>query len=167
MNIHTPELPPYLERLNDIIVPKGQIQIALFDAKTGRIKEVQFYKNMVVTAGKNSIAAGIKGDTSNNKGIITYCGVGTSVQAPALGDTSLIAEIFRKLISVRSVAGNVATFQTFFTTSEANGTLREAGLFGDDASGTANSGTLFCRTAINRIKTSSDTLTFSWSLTIG
>lgn len=154
--------------LNDqIAVPTGAIQLILRDAATGRIKAVEHYKNMFVTAGKNALADALRGNTADNKGIITYCSVGTSSVAPALSDTSLLAEIGRKAISVRSVAANVATFQTFFTTSEGNGTLREAGLHGDDASASANTGTLFCRAAINRTKSSSDTLTMSWAVTIG
>lgn len=152
---------------NDIIIPKGACALILRDGKTGKIKAVDFIKNTFVTAGKNALAAGLMGTTSNNKGIITYCAVGTSVVAPELGDTGLTTEIFRKLVSVRSVAANVATFQTFFTTAEANGTLREAGLFGDDASGTPGSGTLFSKLAINRVKSASDTLTMSWDITIG
>lgn len=155
----------YIQR-NEIVVPTGKVLLQLQDVRTGKIQQGLF-DNMVVTAGKNSMADALRGNTANNKGIITYCGLGTSSQAPALGDTSLIAEIARKLVSVRSVSGNVATFQTFFTTSEGNGALREAGLFGDDASGTANSGTLFCRVAINRTKTSNDTLSLTWSVTIG
>lgn len=151
---------------NDLVVPTGKILIDLYNTITKK-HDIQLVKNMFVTAGKNSLADGLRGTTENNKGTITYCAVGTGVTAPALGNTTLQTEIFRKLISVRSVSGNVATFQIFFTTSEANGTLREAGLFGDDASGTANSGTLFCRAAINRTKSSSDTLTFTWSVTIG
>ena len=152
---------------NDIIIPKGACALILRDGATGKVKAVDLIKNTFVTAGKNSIASALKGNTDNNQGIITYCAVGTSVVAATLADTGLTTEIFRKLVSVRSVSGNVATFQTFFTITEANGTLREAGLFGDAASGTANSGTLFSKLAINRTKTASDTLTMSWDITIG
>lgn len=153
--------------LSDLVIPKGACALVLRDAKTGRIKSVDLLNNTFVTVGKNSIATALMGEKANNQGIITYCAVGTSVIAPELTDTGLTTEIFRKLVSVRSVADNVATFQTFFSTSEANGTLREAGLFGDNATGTANTGTLFSKLAINRVKSTSDTLTLSWSITIG
>jgi hypothetical protein len=150
--------------LNEKIVPTGKV---LFDYHNVE-KDTHEYilvDNMFVTAGKNSVASRLIETAS--KGMITYCGLGTGITAPAAGDIELQTEIYRKLISVRSVSGNIATFQTYFTTAEANGTLKEAGLFGDDATDTANSGTLFCRTAINRTKTSSDTLTLSWAVTIG
>lgn len=150
----------------EIIVPTGMVLIEIRNVLTGREENIMT-KNMVVTAGKNAMASALIGTTANDKGIISYCALGTSSVAPALGDTQLAAELGRKLVSVRSVSGNVATFQTFFTISEVVGTLREAGLFGDDASGIANSGTLFCRTAINRVKTGNDTLTLSWAVTIG
>jgi len=154
-------------KLNDRIIPSGMVLVELRDARTGKLKSQDLIKNTFCTVGKNSIADALRGTETGTKGIITWCGVGTSVLAPTVADTTLTTEIFRKLVSVRSVSGNVATFQTFFTTSEANGTLREAGLFGDDASGTADSGTLFSKLAINRVKSTSDTLTLTWSITIG
>ena len=152
--------------LSESVVPVGKLLIEIRDAKTGKLKSSDLVDNMFVTTGKNAIASRLIGTTSNNKGIITYCALGTSSVAPALTDTILAAELARKLVSVRSVSGKVATFQTFFTTSEGNGTLAEAGLFGDDASATADTGTLFCRTNINRTKTASDTLTLTWTVTI-
>lgn len=134
---------------------------------TGKVRIFR-YHNMVVTYGKNGIAQRLAGQDS---GEITYCALGTGITAPALGDTALQTELIRKLISVRSYAGNVATFQTYFTTSEGNGTLKEAGLFGNGvgrtASSTPGSGQLYCRVAINRTKTSNDTLTLNWDVTIG
>jgi hypothetical protein len=123
---------------------------------------------MVVNIGRYALADALRGTETNNRGIITWCAVGTSVVAPARADTGLTTEIFRKLISVRSWGGAAtSTFQTFFTTTEANGALREAGLFGDTASSIPGSGVLFSKLAINRAKSSSDTLTLSWDITVG
>lgn len=149
----------------EIIIPKGAVMITLRNVITGRITH-ELYKNMFVTAGKNSLADHIRGTTADNKGIITYCALGTGLTAPALADTILQTEIARKLVSVRTVAANVALFETFFTTAEAIGSLKEAGLFGDNATSSVDTGTLFCRVAINRTKSANDTLTLQWSLTI-
>lgn len=151
--------------LSETIKMRGQIEIIIRDAKTGKIKSHDIIKNMVVTTGKESIAGGLIQES--NKGMITYCALGTGTTAPALGDTDLQTELVRKLISVRSRSNNQAIFETFFTTSEGNGSLREAGLFGDDASSIPGSGTLFCRAAINRTKSSNDTLTLRWTVIIG
>jgi hypothetical protein len=156
-------------QFEDTIKMRGRLVLLFRDPKTGRIKNRYCYKNMVVTAGKNSIAQRLSGNSQ--AGEITYMALGTGTVAPALADTQLQTELVRKLVSVRSYNNNSAAFQTFYTTSEGNGTLREAGLFGNSAaltaSGTVNSGQLFCRTAINRTKTSSDTLTFLWYVTVG
>ncbi len=153
--------------LNDSLKLTGEVLVEIHDAKTGKLKSSQLYKNLVVTAAKASIADALRGNQTNGAGQITYCAVGTSVTAPALSDVALVAEIARKLVSIRSAAGAVATFKTFFNQSEANGVLKEAGLFGGLATGTLDSGTLFCRTNINRTKTTSDTLTLTWRVTVG
>lgn len=150
----------------EIVVPVGKVLAILQNIHTGHIYK-QLTNNMVVTAGKNALADRLIGTTANNRGIITYCALGTGIVAPVEANTILGTELFRKLISVRSVVGNIATFQTFFTATEVVGTLTEAGLFGDGATGVADSGTLFCRALINRVKTSSDTLTLVWTVTIG
>lgn len=154
-------------KFGDKIIPAGMVLVEIRDARTGKLKSSDLVKNTFCTVGKNSIADALRGTETNNRGIITWCALGTDATAPDVADTVLGNEIFRKLISVRSVTGNVAQFQTFFTTAEANGALKEAGLFGDDASSTADSGTLFSHLAINRTKTTSDTLTLTWSITIG
>ena len=156
--------------MNESIKLTGQLRLILRDAKTGRIKADDTYKNMVLTLAKNAIADRLRGTSANNRGTITYIGVGTGTTAPVAGNTKLEAELFRKLLSVREISAsgdNIAEFTVFFTTSEANGSLSEAGLFGDNASATTDSGILYCRTLINRVKTASDTLTMVWQLTIG
>ena len=75
-------------------------------------------------------------------------------------------ELFRKSISVTSVSSNVVYFTTYLATSESNGNLTEIALFGDEATSTINTGTLFAHTTISKTKTSSDTLTIEWALTI-
>lgn len=145
---------------------KGKVTLDFFNVITGK-HDIINVENVFVTLGKNAIASRLSGTDTTNKGVITYCAVGTGTTAPAAGDTNMETEIARKAVSVRSVSGNVATFTTYFTTEEANGTLKEAGLFGEDATSTVSTGTLFCHTAINRTKTSSDTLTLTWTVTIG
>ena len=125
--------------------------------------------NISCTAGKESTANRLAGGT--NKGVVTYLALGTGAvtggDTPDATDTQLVTELIRKLISVRSASGLVASFRTFFNTSEANDTLTEIGLFGDDASVTANSGVLYARAAISKTKTSSETLTIDWAITVG
>lgn len=149
---------------NDVIAPVGALRLILRDAKTGRIKAIDDYKNMFVTNGKGQLANVLIGNVANGAGQISYCEVGTDATAPALTDTRLNAPVARKLIAVRSVAAAIATFQTFFTTADGNGSLREAGLYGEQATSQLLSGILFARAAINRTKSINDTLTISWTI---
>lgn len=151
--------------LRDFIKPPvGTVMLEIRDAKTGRLKSRDVIHNTFVTVGKNKIAQWLSGQTVLGP---TWCALGTSVVAPALGDTNLTTEVYRKQISVPSFANNVATFQTFFNATETTGTYREAGLFGDLASSIPGSGTLFSKLAINRTKTINDTFTLTWSLIVG
>ena len=163
INGHRIELP-------DKVPVAGYLNIYLNDAKTGKLKSVDNIKNLITYNGKCAIADRLRGATTNDRGTITYCAVGTDSTAPSSSNTQLGAEIERKLIAVREIsesASNAAVFTTFYTTSEANGTLREVALFGDDASETANSGTMYTHAAINRVKTSADTLTIEYTVLIG
>lgn len=144
----------------------GHVIVEIHDAKTGRLKWKKEYHNLFVDAGKASIAEALRGNVDNSKGQITYCAVGSGTNAPAAGDIKLQNEVYRKAVSVRSAAVRTATFKTFFNQNEANGTLRELGLFGDLATNTRDSGTLFARLNINRTKSSTDTLTITHSISL-
>lgn len=148
----------------DTLTIKGHVKFKFRNVLTGKVEIIEV-DNLVTTAGKVAIIQNLRGVSS--RGQITYCAVGTDATAPDVADTVLGTELARKLISVRSNTSNVATFQTFFNTSEANGTLAEAGLFGDAATASADTGTLFCHTAISKTKTSAETLTITWTTTIG
>ena len=123
--------------------------------------------NLIPTVGRTAIARRLRNaGTKVNEGIITYGAVGTD-STPALNsNTQLVNEIFRKLLSTTYNTDNVVRLRVFLTTSQGNGTLREYGLFGEDATGVANSGTLFERVIINKVKTTAKTLTIESMITI-
>jgi hypothetical protein len=150
---------------NEILHPVGAVELVARDAITKHVVDIVKVKNLFVTVGKAGLADLFRGNTAGNRGQPTYQAIGTSSTAPAAGDTQLTAEGFRKLISIRSASANVASFQTFFDTSEGNIVIAEAGLFGDNATGTANSGVLYCHALLSFTKTSSVTLTITWTVT--
>ena len=82
----------------------GTVLGEIRNAKTGKLG-VQETHNLVTDAGKTAIASGIRGLTTSNAGIITYCAVGTDATAPVAANTTLGSELDRKLVSVR---GNTA-----------------------------------------------------------
>lgn len=145
---------------------KANVTIEIRDAKTGQLKTRDEYHNMVVTAAKTAIATRLAGGSTNDVGTISYIAVGTGTTSPALSDVALQTELARKELALRSSTSNVATFTGFFGVSEGNGVLREAALFGDAATSTAGTGTMYCRVAINRTKSSSDTLSLTWTFTL-
>ena len=144
----------------------GRVTLTLTDVKTGK-KDIQVRDNLVVTLAKSAIAARLSGDASiANRSEITFGAIGSGTATPTLGDTTLATETFRKILAVRSFSGNQATLRLFLSTSEGNGTIEEFGLFGEDASVAVDSGTMFNRVLVNRVKTSSNTLTIETILTI-
>jgi hypothetical protein len=144
----------------------SNVKLTFEDKKKKNVEIVKVH-NVGCSAGMNSLASRMVGA---EKGQVTYLAVGTGAStggdAPDVSDTELVTELIRKQISVRSSSGDTASFRVFFNTSEANDTLTEIGLFGDDATVTADSGTLFARAAISKTKTDSETLTIDWELSI-
>jgi len=144
----------------------GKIKLTMTDVRTGEV-EVAEYKNVIPTVGREAIARRLIDEgLKSNESIITYGAVGTGTTSASVSDTKLESELFRKTIASTSRTNNVIHIRTFYTTSEANGELKEFGLFGEDATATADSGTLFERVNINRTKTNSKTLLIESVITI-
>lgn len=123
------------------------------------------YENVTCTGGRTEIAKTLA-NVATTATYIEYCAVGTGSTAPAITDTVLDTELYRKIFALTNQSGKTITFRTFFTTSEANGTLSEIGHFMDDATAAADSGTLFNHATISETKTSSTTLTTVFTLDI-
>ena len=145
---------------------KTNLTIDIHDAKTMEIIETIKDHNLITTAGKNlvrdllGIAVGITG--------INYFAVGTDNTSPSVTDTTLGAEVFRNTFTDVVYSSAKVTFKYFLGSTEANGnTLVEAGLFGDNATASTDSGTLFSHVTYTPIvKTSALAVTFSWDITI-
>lgn len=145
----------------------GKVRTILVDVLTGKREVSDWIENLIPTVGRVAIGRRLINDASvSNEGIITFGAVGTGTTDPNVADTKLVTEIARKSISTVAFTLNVITVRTFFTTAEANGTLTEYGLFGEDASGSVDTGTLFERVLISRTKTSAKTLTIESVITI-
>lgn len=137
--------------------------------RAGKVVQVVKGKNLIVNAGLNAILRRLGDEaTKSNEGIITYGAVGDGAVNPTLTDVAMENEISRKLVGVTTAAGTTLTLETFFAEPEGIGTLTKFALFGEDASATPSSGTLFeyikFDTAIN--KTALDTLTVTSELVL-
>jgi len=126
-------------------------------------KEVREYFNTVVDDCSRLIASLMKGQ-EGHKGI-AYWAVGSGAEtwdnanppAPAVGDTKLFNETFRKAIqpsdivfldandNVTELITNKLQIKVLFTEEEANGELREFGLFGGNATSNKDSGIMINR----------------------
>lgn len=147
----------------ETITLKGHVHLTVRDARTGAIipQECQEFDNLVVTAGKNCIADGLR---LTQYTVITHCGVGSSTTVPALAQTDLISPIGTRVpIADAYRTGLVDTFSIFFGSVDCNGTWNEAGLF------TAlTGGTMMCRALFGSsfAKDTTKTATFDWTITI-
>lgn len=143
---------------------KVNVVATVRDAKTGKIKQVFKNHNKIPTVGLTAIAASLAEGGADTI-LIRYVEVGTGTNAPAAGDTGLQTALSRITVSSGDGVGTSAFITGFFPTTSGNGALKEAGLF---IGGTASlgTGTLFSRVVINVTKTSSDTLTLDWTVTV-
>jgi hypothetical protein len=149
--------------MNEGLKITGDHKLIFKNIFTGEERIVE-YKNIIVTVGLSMIAERLAGGSNNCD--ITYTAVGTDATAPALGDTTLGTELDRKAVTTISNSGTQVLISTFFGASEAIGTLTELGYFGEAASATPDSGTMFNHAVISEVKTASETLTIQSTFTM-
>jgi len=129
--------------------------------KIGDIISVREYKNVFVNSGRQSIMDRF---TGANTGEITYLELGNGTATPSVTDTSLGNGLYRKKITSRKREGLKFYSSTFIPSTEGNYTYKEIGLFGDDATSTLGSGTLYTRALINETKTAAESLTIDYDI---
>lgn len=123
-------------------------------------------RNLVVTAGLNQLASALIGaDTFSAS--TWYLELGTGTASVNASDTALATPDTGtwRVATVTEVSSATCTIETFYPTSVANGSWTELGLF-TGATATAGSGTLFARILTSWSKTSSQTATVSWTVTL-
>lgn len=131
------------------------------DAETDELLDSQAVHNLVVNAGLNLIRDLLDGDAPAG---ITHFAVGTGATAVAASQTALVTETFRAAVTQRISDAQQLTVKYFLPSGSANGgTLAEVGLFN-----AASTGTMFARAvlATTIAKTSSITVTFTWTITL-
>lgn len=148
--------------INEFLTIRGDLDVLLRDASTGEVKLKKTFPNLVVTAGKNLLASRLASATSN---VVGYMAVGSGNTAPAVADTTLVAEISRVATSVAggTPTGNTVLYTATFPAGVGTGSLQEAGLFNAVSGGSMLSRTTYA--VIN--KGASDELTINWTITIG
>jgi len=139
---------------NDTLALTGKLTISL----NGDV--VQETTNLVVTAGKEWVAARMK----NTSTVMTHMAIGTGTTAAVIANTTLGTEVARQALSTSggTVAGAVITFATSYAAGTGTGAITEAGVLN-----AASGGTMLARTVFGVVnKGSLDTMTISWAVTI-
>lgn len=135
----------------------GKLTVQVHNAYDGRLLREEVIDNLVVDTGYALMASILAGRADKPSTIA----LGTSGTAASVGQTALVAEVYRKGISSANVNGKQVSFYTFIASTQGNGfTFLEAGLF--------SSSTMFARTVFSSIaKTSAISITITWTITIG
>lgn len=140
---------------------RGEVFLQLV-GPDGKLKDEQLVENLVVDAGENHIADQLS--STPGQGAMSHMAIGTGSTAAAFGDTTLGTEIDRNSLTSRTDSGNVVTYVGTWNPGDGtNAALREAGIFN-----AASSGTMLARAVYANIdKQAGDTLTITWTVTIG
>ena len=126
--------------------------------KDGQIKDQREIKNLVVTAGKEFIAARMVGTPTG----MSHMAVGAGTTAAAVGDTALESELGRVALASDTATAAVVTYTASFPPATGTGAVTEAGIFN---AGTG--GTMLCRTVFSVVnKGVDDAMTITWQITV-
>ena len=143
---------------NSNVKATGKLTLVLKD-ENNLVKQIQTVPNLVVDLGKEFIVNRMIGTSEN---IMSHMAVGTNNSAVQVDDDSLTTELERVSLDSSSVVGTTVSYVAEFGAGVGTGSLTEAGIFND-----ATAGTMLCRTTFATIvKSSADTLTITWNITI-
>jgi len=135
----------------------GAVEIKLFD-KDGNIKAQRNIKNLVVTAGKEFIAARMVGTPD----VMSHMAIGSDNTAADIADTALGSELGRVALASSSATGAVVTHTATFGAGVGTGGVVEAGIFND-----SSTGTMQCRSVFPIVnKGADDGMSISWTITV-
>jgi len=151
-------------RINDGITLQGSVEVEIRN-KTGNPVAHWTDRNLTVISGSNLVRDLLAG-TPGISGLSHFAiGIDSSQTTP--NTIKLGNEVFRGPITKFERGARFLKAYFFLAATEANGNLiREAGLFGGDATASTDSGTLYARTALTQTvnKTSDISVTFIWTL---
>jgi len=148
---------------------KENVKITVRDLE-GNILDIQELHNLIPTVDFNMVRDAYYGDVTDCQ--IKYMGVGDDATAPALTDTTLVNETFRKILTARSkpADGQIKT-TVYIAPDEATfaliGSIKEIGWFSGVAAVIGfNTGILSSRVLYSRDKTAQESIQIERTLTI-
>jgi hypothetical protein len=135
----------------------GQVSIVV-TGKDGQVKDQREIKNLVVTAGKEFIAARMVGTPT----AMSHMALGSNNTAAAIGNTALGTELGRVALASAAASAAVVTYTASFPAGTATGAVVEAGTFNDPTTGT-----MLCRTVFAVVnKGADDAMSVTWAITV-
>ena len=144
--------------MHDDITMSGRFVITALDANTGRVVWRKELKNLLTQISQTVRQQQLLGTYTGplNQLQIQYFAFGTGTTAPAVTDTQLGNEQFRKQVTQISAQGTGNVYSVLsLGAQEANFTITEIGVFcGPTATSSANTGVLLSRVAVNIVKNS-------------
>lgn len=144
----------------ETIKATGHIGFKLFD-ENGMLKDSKEIHNVVVTVGKNFLAAWLAA-ASQATPFMNYIGLGTGVAAANASDTDLQTPLTSRVAGTLSSASNVWQNVALFGPGVDTGAITESGIFSDSVAGT-----LFARQTFAVInKAAGDSLQVTWQITL-
>lgn len=150
-------------RANGKTAIRGEVTVGIM--RDGKVVKQITKKNLIVNAGLSLLANRISDASPSSGCLINYLAVGTGTDVPDATDVALQTENERKLVTSRANDGFIAAISTVFNAGEVpTSTLKEVAAF-IDATGVADSGTLFSRANIDLGVTAIDAVFIDWRFT--
>lgn len=143
---------------------KGDLTIQVFDGN-GNLKEEKHEKNLVVTVGRNWIAARMKDTGIPTQ--MTHMEIGQGTTTPVAADNAIQIPFSPPARVALATAGgtvlnNQVTYSATFPAGTGTGPVTEAAIFNASAGGT-----MLCRTTFGVVtKAASDILVIQWVVSI-
>ena len=145
---------------------KGHIKIELFD-KEGNVTQIIEKENTFMAVGDAHVADQL--DATPAELAMGWMAVGTNTSAFTTASTTLGTEIDRNALAAgypeqqAAAADNDVVYKATWAAGDATGALTEAGIFNSSSAGSMLAASTF--SVIN--KGASDTLTVTWTVTVG
>ncbi len=147
--------------MKDTVKATGTLTLTL--KKGDGSVEVDEYKNLVVTVGRNHIADQL---ADQGEAAMSHMAIGTNSTTQVAADTALGTELNRKALTSKTQGAGAdahkITYIGDWAPGEGTGAITEAGIFNSAAAGTMLTRTTFPV----KNKSASDTLSIQWTISI-
>lgn len=141
------------------ITVRGDVSVRLY-SKDGDLLQVQDFRNLVTTEGKEFLTRKLVSDPEEIVSIV----IGGGDTPADLADTEIESDLSARTVRFQSTEDNIASFISTFEEDEptTDSTVREVGLLTDND-------LLVCRAVLDTpfVKATTDYLVINWKLQIG